>query len=835
MRKSDWSLFLVPLLLLVGCSVSKSQDPTTPDLHGPSAFVTSQSDTPNVSKRILWGLYTFRIAEDHQSIEIVPNRNGLMHLNVVNLMEYSPCTDCVVIENFQFYPDDLLRVDVRLVHPFADLKQTTAFDVRGIFISGAGYNFPMAGQDIAWGNDISRLLNSDGYTRLFNPTDFPYGFPPALGYITGHWATGGDLSATLNPYVGYCLDRPRCMFEAGREWKRTVEVYIPPGVIEFGYAIDANWQLVEDVVYPLDDFPPDANCLEAYKMVVQVGDGLLPSEAGMADVRVEIYDHQGFDTIQTVTAQAPDFFDGEVTLNFESQTGDESWMYTGSISNDHDVTGGVHPVLVSVTDIEQDQNLGPISAWQVHSVDLDPKDGWARTWGGDEFDGGAGVAVSTDGYSYVTGVYEGTIDFDPGTGTVWRTTHGHKDAYLVKYDTEGNLVWVRFWGANRNDSGNAIDLDGSGNIYVVGTFRNTVDFDTEQTQDLRTSNGASDAYVVKFDPDGYFQWVQTWGGPVDDIPWGVAADNAGNVSVTGMFSDTVDFDPGPGVDEHTADWLPERDDIFLSSFDASGNYNWVRVWGGILDDYSAGIDVDSSSMIYVLGYFEDTVDFDPDEIGEDLHSSSGGLDGFISKFDTSGALVWCQTWGSDNLDWPIGFDIDTFDNIHVCGSFKGTVDLDPGSGEDLHSSNGFFDSHAFLSSFDTDGNYLWGRSWGGTDSDVAQQVSHDPSGNVLITGTFNNEVDFDPGAGEEFHTAINMDDIFLVKYAFDGNHVWTRTWGGEVTDNSLDVASDGSENVYVTGRFAGSYDFNPGIGVDIHNSNGEDDAFLSKFNPEGNW
>ena len=103
MRKFGWSLFLVPLLVLVGCSVSKSQDPTTPDLPGPSEFLTSQSDTSEAGNRIFWGLYTFRIPEDRQSIEIVPDRNGLMHLNVVNLMEYSPCTDCVVIENFQVF------------------------------------------------------------------------------------------------------------------------------------------------------------------------------------------------------------------------------------------------------------------------------------------------------------------------------------------------------------------------------------------------------------------------------------------------------------------------------------------------------------------------------------------------------------------------------------------------------------------------------------------------------------------------------------------------------------------------------------------------------------
>ncbi|MCK4721614.1 SBBP repeat-containing protein [bacterium] len=140
----------------------------------------------------------------------------------------------------------------------------------------------------------------------------------------------------------------------------------------------------------------------------------------------------------------------------------------------------------------------------------------------------------------------------------------------------------------------------------------------------------------------------------------------------------------------------------------------------------------------------------------------------------------------------------------------------------------------------------WARTWGGIYRDGGYGVAADESGNIYVTGEFGGTVDFDPGPGIDEHSSNGDDDIFLTKFDSYGTFQWARTWGGpdywdnlNNMDKDLDkgsgVAVDGSGNVYVTGSFAGTVDFDPGPGIDKHSFNGSHDAFLSKFPPDGNW
>jgi len=109
-------------------------------------------------------------------------------------------------------------------------------------------------------------------------------------------------------------------------------------------------------------------------------------------------------------------------------------------------------------------------------------------------------------------------------------------------------------------------------------------------------------------------------------------------------------------------------------------------------------------------------------------------------------------------------------------------------------------------------------------------------GNPYVTGYFQSTIDFDTGEeGEDIYAAKAGEDAFLCKYDPDGNYLWTRTWGGILDDTGRAVAVDVSGNAYVTGIFSYTVDFHPGEGTEIHSSFGPDNAFLVKFDPEGNW
>ncbi len=831
-RFRSQAVVLVAAFLALGCA---DGHPTSPGLpSGQHNTGMSSQAAAEQSNRSFWGLWTVDISADRTAVEIVPVRGPQMHVNVVRLLEVTPCADCLEIGNIKIVEPNVLEADVTLTHPYPGLLKYTGFDVRGIFISQSNFAFPVSGRKIAWGADVPILLNADGYTNLFNPTEFPENQPgpPALRYIPGKLATGGDLSATLNPFVAYRQNSPRRMFVAGASETRTFRLYLPPGPIHFGYAVDACWQLVpHEIVDPLVDFPPDANCLEAYEINIDLPHGVSSCWMSENSINVEISDHQGIDTISSVTAEAPDLFSGEVALTLSTQTGEESWLFTGLTTNETGAGHGHYPLLVEVIDTQSDQNLGAIHGWGVRVADV--REGWARTWGDIGRDESYAVAADESGNVYVTGRFRDTVDFDPGSGIDSRTSNGEWDIFLVKYDSSGVFRWVRTWGGveNENEYGYGVALDGSGNVYVTGGFEDTADFDPGAAEDIHKSNGWSDVFLSKFSSDGTFVWACTWGGESGDYGYSVAAGDSGDVYVTGGFLGPVDFDPGSGVDEHSSGWF----DVFLSKFDSEGAFQWARTWGGNQSiDEGKCVAVDDSGNVYVTGCFSGAVDFDPGD-GVEHPPWFGATDAFLSKFDSLGAFQWARTWGGSDWDFANGVAADGSSCVYVTGDFQDTVDFDPGNGTHFLTSNGLSD--AFITKFSSYGGFHWAHSWGGIDwvHDRGTGVAVDDSGDVYVTGYFQDTADFDPGSGTDYHKSVGYFDPFLIKFDSSSPFKWARTWGGTDWDYSYGVAVDGAGNAYVTGSFRGTVDFDPGDGVDNHTDNGYYDAFLVKFFPDGTW
>jgi len=266
---------------------------------------------------------------------------------------------------------------------------------------------------------------------------------------------------------------------------------------------------------------------------------------------------------------------------------------------------------------------------------------WACTWGGSvDDDYGYSVAVDESGNAYVSGSFEGLVDFDPGPSIDLRPSEGSQDVFLSKIDSSGTYVWVNTWGGSEGqDDGRDVDVDGSGNAYVIGHYAGiSVDFDPGIPIEPHSSNGLSDIFLSKFDPSGTFLWARTWGGTEWDSGSGVDVDGSGNAHVTGDFQGTsVDFNPDPIADDlHSSNG---EFDIFLSKFDSSGTFSWARTWGGIDSDTGNSVAVDESGYSYVAGYYWGaSVDFNPDSVGVDLHSSIGDRDAFLSKFNPDG--IW---------------------------------------------------------------------------------------------------------------------------------------------------------------------------------------------------
>ena len=182
-------------------------------------------------------------------------------------------------------------------------------------------------------------------------------------------------------------------------------------------------------------------------------------------------------------------------------------------------------------------------------------------------------------------------------------------------------------------------------------------------------------------------WAKKFGGPDSDFGSSVAVDSAGNVHITGSFSGTVDFDPGAG----NTDLQSAGDgDVFVSKLNATGNLVWAKSFGGLSYDSGSSVAVDSAGNVHITGGFSGTVDFDPGAGTADLQSA-GGADVFVSKLNESGNLVWAKSFGGSEDVFGSSVAVDSAGNVHITGSFRGTVDFDPGAGTAELQSSGDFD------------------------------------------------------------------------------------------------------------------------------------------------
>lgn len=473
-------------------------------------------------------------------------------------------------------------------------------------------------------------------------------------------------------------------------------------------------------------------------------------------------------------------------------------------------------------------------------------DNQVAVFGGTSWDYLDSVAADSSGNVVATGSFEGTADFEPGSGTTNLTSGGYTDIYVTKLDSSGELAWARQMGGASQAKGHSVALDSSGNVYVAGRFRGTADFDPGSGTQNLTSNGGEDGFVVKLDSNGDFVWAKSFGGAQTDVARGVAVDSAGNVYVNGYFRSTADFDPGAGTQNKTA---AGSDDIYLLKLNADGDFVSVAQFGSTGYDQASSIAVDSSDNVLLFGNTRGTIDLDPGAGTANFSPSNG--DFFIVKLDSSGAYTWSAGFTGANYGYASetgeALATDSSGNVYATGYYNGTVDFDPGAGTANMTATGNPD--AFVLKLNSSGALLWAKSLGGSDTAYGRSIDVDSSGNVYTTGNFDGTGDFDPGSGTENLSSAGGsgdNDIFVSKLNSSGEFVWAKSFVG--TDAGCDpmdfmcsdnyevgysIAIDGSSNVYAGGYFVQTVDFDPGSGTENLTSAGSGDAFIVKMNSAG--
>ncbi len=849
------------LLVAIGCAGRGPVNPVLPSGNDSFSNALTQSAGPEQPGHYLWGYYLVRIDGKNLSAEIIPIRDAVSHMNVLQWLEQWPCTDCLKIAGIQPGPDGTILVDISIKHPFANLN-LTGFDVRGIMMFSGSHMFPASGLIVSdSGLGDGELVNAEGYTTLYNPTTAGHGME---GYIKGKLSTVAVPNATLNGYKRFITDTPenwRNAFFAGDTIVVTYQIKMPVGPFVFGYAVDANWTppINKPVVDPMTDFGLDANCPEAWK--ISVSDS--PISAGLTDcggsakLTIDAYDWQDKDDAHPVLVECPELFDGTVEAT-EIDEGTGFTSYEAIVENLKLAPAGEYLCLVGKEAAENDPSKPwlNLTAYRVHSIEVVAVDKFLPV-----------AMAKADHYTEQPGLPidfmdEGSYDQDCGdlvkyewdwdndgtydeegsavshswsvVGTYYvqfRVTDddGQTDELdtPLKINIKDDFGWARTWGNYLYyDWASGVAADQQGNVYCTGSEPTAI------------------ACLTRFDKWGHVIWTRKWGSE-DTFSHGasVETDGAGNVYVAGPFGGTIDFDPGPGVDEHSAynAWVS----IFLSKFDSEGNFQWARTWGGVQYpglDIPVGLGSDIDGNTFVTGPFGvgevSQFDFDPGS-GIDEHSSNGYNDVFVSKFNADGIYQWARTWGNpgglNGGEYGAHAAPDGLGNVYVTG-IVGECDLDPGPGADTHTWG------AFLSKFDSAGNYLWGHAWPDDNSAgcyAAGVALADPSA-VFVSGWVEfympSDVDFDPGPGTDLKSLPGETSAYVSKFDSESNYQWAALWGGADGGCLADgVAIDPDGNLCICGEGNGIIDFDPGDGTDSHLIHSGWGAYLSKLDPDGNY
>lgn len=380
------------------------------------------------------------------------------------------------------------------------------------------------------------------------------------------------------------------------------------------------------------------------------------------------------------------------------------------------------------------------------------------------------------------------------------------------------------------DAATSSAVDAGGNVYVVGNFRDTVDFDPGTGVTNLESKGNQDAFIAKYNESGYLLWAKSLGGMADDFANCVSLDLSGNIYITGSFCLTVDFDPGIGVFNLTANGFAS--DIFVLKLDASGDFVWAQKIGGLSVDIGNSIAVDASGSTYTTGRFSGTVNFNPGFMVDSL-VAFGETDVFILKLDAQGDFVWAKQAGGISYDYGYSIALDHLGNSYITGNFSGSSNFNPGSGNYSLLSFGGFDG--FILKLDIFGNFKWAKQVGGSLDDAALSNVVAASGYIYITGCFLTTSDFDPGPGIFNLTSFGDHDAYVLKLDTAGSFIWAKQLGGTQSEMGNSITIDNNENVYTTGNLYGMADFDPSGLTYTITTIGNSDVFISSLDSFGNF
>lgn len=390
-----------------------------------------------------------------------------------------------------------------------------------------------------------------------------------------------------------------------------------------------------------------------------------------------------------------------------------------------------------------------------------------KSWGGSNFDFFNSGIVTTDGNIVVVG---GTNSSD-ADGIV---SNGDRDAIIVQYDKNGNLIWQKNWGGNNLDSFGHVIEGTDGFYYVVGYFNST-------NIDGVVNNGDSDIIILKYDISGNLIWEKSFGGSREDTSAKILEVNDGLIIIGKYWSTDIDGLTNKG-----------RYDCLLLKIDFDGNLIWKKGWGGNSGEFFNDIKIDKNGNIVIVGKYDST--------DIDNHPLVGSYDAIVIKLDSDGEYLWSKSLNSSATEG--------FNTINISNDNEYIISFESRGGD---AGNNF---PCGVIKYDENGNILSTKKIDIENLFISSSIKFD-NNSVFSIGDLTLLVQTDAG------NKVDVEGVIL-NVTNDGEVILNKLWGGSGSESFKNVFSDSKNNIYIVG-------YTSSLDIDGLNNYGSGDSFLLKF------
>ncbi len=392
------------------------------------------------------------------------------------------------------------------------------------------------------------------------------------------------------------------------------------------------------------------------------------------------------------------------------------------------------------------------------------------------------------GNIYTAGYFSDSMIFDSLGPNFSLESAGLYDAFVMKTDSNGKLIWAKQLGGKRNDVAYSISLTPQNEVVVAGHFNDTMYFNQDPTNYM-VSSGDFDAYVAKLTSDGNLIWMKRFGGKGADQAHCVKVNSIGDIFVTGVFIDSADFRPS-----NQAEWLVSKgvSNGYVLKLNALGNLVWVNHLASNNTLYSRTLALDNNEHIYVGGHFSVEADFDRAVNANTTKTTQTSF--YLLKLNPLGQFEWVKNSPISERSTLADIAFSANNEIYTSGAFYGKMQLTTAQGKTLKLESG--PEITVLSKYDASGNLLWANVLTSSKENTPYAITIAKNQNLYVCGFSRNSTDFDPSANEYISSGTH----FIARYLPDGSFVWVKSYAAS-SSYAFDIIEKRNGLFTITGSY----------------------------------